>query len=647
MEEGGEEDSVLILQAISSSIRLRVLELLEDGGLRYNDLMRKLGLDQKTDAGKFSFHIKKLMRARLIELNQAEKKYQLTRTGDSILRHVHEIKGEIVQEEKFPKVRTSRLKIEPFDRMRITESLMREARIDEDEANEIALEVQDRIMRMKVKYLTAPLIRELAIAVLMEKGMEKARHKLTRLGMPVYDAGNIINQYNEGSPLTKAGREVYLQYVLLEMLPKSLADIHLSGHMKFNFLPDWALRPEQVIHIPEMDLRWYNALPNPPIRLRMEDGIPIPSSLDFVVMAVSKEICASQTLLVTGETQKLEDLASKIRFSLALGTKLNVSIRSGEKGIEGLEKMLGALSERGRMAPLDNLRVSIIADQLSREGLRRMVRTASSTSAFGAAVAITKKRADLMSYDQILVNDLATDIMDYQGLTILGSVRMDLPIVLGDSKKKESVFFDKLKGLISRAKEAFHLRFDTLTSRINNGTLPILSSIHDRRRYIRDKQVIASLQFDGIHAVARDLSGDPEPYSKSTLGVVEKIVNSVRATAQRESDETILMRASLPWSGLYPPKAQILPLNANDPANWLEKEAEFQSTLTGSSFAIFDIDGSEANAIKPEEALEHGMDGVTLYSQRQMCSICGEIVPKKVPVCPYCGSRVFASRTEI
>jgi len=458
MEEEGEEDSVLILQAVSSSIRLKVLELLEDGGLRYNDLMRKLGLDQKTDAGKFSFHIKKLMRAELITLNQAEKKYQLTKLGDSLLRHVHEIKGEIIEEERLPKVRTSKLKIEPFDRMRIVSSLEKEAKMEDDEANEIALEVQDRIVRLKVKYLTAPLIRELTIAVLMERGYEKARHKLTRLGMPVYDVGNIISQYNEGFPLSKAAKEVFLQYVLLEMLPKSLADIHLSGQMQLNHLPEWALRPEQIIHIPEVDLKWYNLLPSSPIRLKMEDGIPIPASLDYFVMALSKEICSGQTLLLTTETQKPEELASKVRFSLALGSKLSISMKGSERNVEGIEKMLEAFSERGRISPLDNLRISIIADKMDNEELRRITRAALSTSAFGATVTILKDRADLVSYERILVGDLATEIMDYHGLTVLGSVRVDLPIILADSKKKESIFFDKLKGLISRAKEAFQIR---------------------------------------------------------------------------------------------------------------------------------------------------------------------------------------------
>jgi len=48
--------------------------------------MRKLGLNQKTDAGKFSFHIKKLMRAGLTEPNLAERKYQLTKSGTHVFR---------------------------------------------------------------------------------------------------------------------------------------------------------------------------------------------------------------------------------------------------------------------------------------------------------------------------------------------------------------------------------------------------------------------------------------------------------------------------------------------------------------------------------------------------------------------------------
>ena len=78
----------------------------------------------------------------------------------------------------------------------------------------------------------------------------------------------------------------------------------------------------------------------------------------------------------------------------------------------------------------------------------------------------------------------------------------------------------------------------------------------------------------------------------------------------------------------------------------MEREAEFQAVLTGSSLMAFDIDDSELGIIKPEDIIQGRMGGVTLYSQRQMCSVCGEIVSKRVPICPYCGSRVFVSREE-
>jgi ribonucleoside-triphosphate reductase len=70
-------------------------------------------------------------------------------------------------------VRTSKYSIENFDRKKIAESLRLEAGVPEETAENVAKEVEERLLKMKVKYLTAPLIREFVNAILIEKGMEE------------------------------------------------------------------------------------------------------------------------------------------------------------------------------------------------------------------------------------------------------------------------------------------------------------------------------------------------------------------------------------------------------------------------------------------------------------------------------------------
>ena len=57
-------------------------------------------------------------------------------------------------------VRTSRNTIEKFDREKIVKSLVKETGLDRRVAEEIALEVEETIRRSKIKFISAPLIRD-------------------------------------------------------------------------------------------------------------------------------------------------------------------------------------------------------------------------------------------------------------------------------------------------------------------------------------------------------------------------------------------------------------------------------------------------------------------------------------------------------
>src|SRR5208337_4091248 len=128
----------------------------------------------------------------------------------------------------------------------------------------IAAEAEDRLVRLKTIYLTAPLIREFVNAILIEKKLEEYRHKLTRLGMPVYDVAQLISDAGEKQlsadyVARSSARSVLSEYALLNCLPHKIADAHLSGLIHIANLENWILKPNEVIH----DLRYFlkNGLP--------------------------------------------------------------------------------------------------------------------------------------------------------------------------------------------------------------------------------------------------------------------------------------------------------------------------------------------------------------------------------------------------
>ncbi|MCK5592910.1 helix-turn-helix domain-containing protein, partial [Candidatus Bathyarchaeota archaeon] len=175
-----------VLKAVASSIRLKVLNLLLNRGpLSYTEIMKILRLNPTRDAGRFAYHLKYLLKADLIEPDAEAKKYRLTDLGRTIIDVTEDIEKRFFKRKKML-VRTSRLAMEEFDRNKIIDSLAREANVPIDLAQKIARETEGRLSEFKTKYLTAPLIREFVNAVLVEKGLAEYRHKLTRLGLPVY-----------------------------------------------------------------------------------------------------------------------------------------------------------------------------------------------------------------------------------------------------------------------------------------------------------------------------------------------------------------------------------------------------------------------------------------------------------------------------
>ncbi|HDI23709.1 MAG TPA: anaerobic ribonucleoside-triphosphate reductase, partial [Thermoplasmatales archaeon] len=142
-------------------------------------------------------------------------------------------------------VRTSSEEIHRWDRNKIVEALLRETEISEDAARIIAKEVEKLIMSLNIDNVTAPLVRELTNAKLIEYGLEHIRRQHTRLGVPLYDARQIIinpNKENANVPhgpeatnLTLAER-IKKEYALIEVFSQDVADAHMRGDIHLHDL---------------------------------------------------------------------------------------------------------------------------------------------------------------------------------------------------------------------------------------------------------------------------------------------------------------------------------------------------------------------------------------------------------------------------
>src|SRR4030043_160469 len=142
-------------------------------------------------------------------------------------------------------VRTSDESMHGWERQRIVDAPILATYFDLDTAKEIAQDVEDLITTSKIRMITAPLVRELVDAKLIERGLEQARKMHTRLGMPLFDVDQLIlhpNKENANVPhgpeatnLTLAER-IKKEFALLSVFSQEVADAHMRGDIHLHDL---------------------------------------------------------------------------------------------------------------------------------------------------------------------------------------------------------------------------------------------------------------------------------------------------------------------------------------------------------------------------------------------------------------------------
>lgn len=232
------------LKTLAQPIRIEILKI-----LNFHDIPVLFSALQKEIAGKnpnsanLSFHLKSLKECNLIASDNNG--YTLTVLGKQILQNIASMEQILNNHQKTIMIRTSKYSKEQFNLDKIEEYLIREGEMEPFLAKKIALEVQERLSKTNIEYLTAPLMREYINGVLLENGLEKVRHKLTRLGTPPYEAAKLFENKDINPELfiKRLGSDVSEQFLLLNLLPNDLADLYLSGEIVLLHLNYWSLRP--------------------------------------------------------------------------------------------------------------------------------------------------------------------------------------------------------------------------------------------------------------------------------------------------------------------------------------------------------------------------------------------------------------------
>jgi ribonucleoside-triphosphate reductase len=546
---------VKVLKAVSSPLRLNILNLLFDkGALSYTELMNALKMNPSRDAGRFAYHLKFLLKADLTEADAETRKYYLTELGKMVI----DVADRVEKKAFKPRgmlVRTSHSTLEDFDANKITNSLIREAKMPAELAQKTAKEAEKRLLKSKTKYLTAPLVREVVNAILIEKGLEEYRHKLTRLGLPVHEVTALIetkdSPQGSASILSKAGKTVFGEYTLLNVYPRDIADAHLSGALHVNDLSTWILKPNEVMH----DLRFF-----------FQSGVRIDNPLQLSERAPQSLESALSTafnvlLHTSGETNEMQTCdyfnvflapfikgmdVARVKENLrlfimnvnqhadaALGMELSIPKFVADKaaiGPQGTCGNYGDFAEESRLLasliveifaeesspkPLLNpkLILKINSEALVNENARAVLLKAHSLAAekgtpyFANMLQEEGKYAAFSAsgckFEADLTGDWETDTLRTGSL---GCVTINLPRIVHESEKDKNKFFEILKERFELAARALGIKYRALKQH-GKSSLPFMMQSTNGDTYFRLENCSSIINVAGFRECVETFCG--------------------------------------------------------------------------------------------------------------------------------------------
>ncbi len=561
-----------VLKAVSSPLRLQILNLLFDrGSLSYTELMNQLKMNPSRDAGRFAYHLKFLLKANLVEVDSDAKKYYLTDLGKMVIDVANRVEKKAVKP-KGMLVRTSHSTFEEFDSNKIANSLIREAKMPADQAQKTAKETEKLLNKSKIKYLTSPLIREIVNVTLIEKGLEDYRHKLTRLGLPVHEVTALIeakNPLESGPVLATAGKSVLREYMLLNVFPRDIADAHVSGAIHINGLSTWILKPSEVLH----DLRYFlqngvrldnlNALHHseqPPETYEAALAIAF-----NVLLLTQQEINETQTIdyfnvflapFVRGleparikESLRLFLLHINHHANAAIGLDLQIpsclveqqaiSLKgkaNGKYGSFAEEAVLLAslivdiFVEENAIKPILNPKLIVKVDSKNDKAqLLAILLKAHSLAAQKGPVYFAneenKERTAFSSSGMKLTTDTPDDWeTDTLRTGCFGYVTINLPRIVHESEKDRVKFFDILKERCELALRALGIKHRAL-KQYGKTALPFLMQTINGDTYFRLENSSGIVNLAGICEAVENFTGKPFSHAESSKFSLELVQN--------------------------------------------------------------------------------------------------------------------------
>jgi ribonucleoside-triphosphate reductase len=388
-------------------------------------------------------------------------------------------------------------------------------------------------------------------SVLLEHGHEEYRNKLARLGLPVYDVHEMISNLDDvdnGAEglLFKTGQRVFAEHLLTNVLPKDVADSHLSGDLHISNPGIWSMIPDTIfVNIKELiedgiDLGGkYLDVSRIPASKQLDE---ITSSLSVVIALLSKE--ASQEIVLDGlvalftkHSKSLPELEQKLTDAFATAsttakynkTSTNVSIRL-QLGTDTkiINSIINAYKNYTKITPIPKIGLIIDADKGKITDVSQAV---AEIISIGGKVMFAKGQTS--SYGITNGSTKASGPLSIN----LQSVSINLPRLAFESNKDETYFRARLALLMKPALASMALRKKEISDLTRRGLNPILAK---NTQYMQRSSVSLVVNLVGLKEAVFNILGFQD--NKEGRDILHKVIETaidVGAKKGKELGDTV------------------------------------------------------------------------------------------------------------
>ncbi len=593
----------VIFSVLAAPSRLEILKILSaKGGMTYTELKEAAGFMPKRESGKFAYHLKKLVQQSLIVQNRQERKYTLSPLGRLVLTLSKQIEEQTILSSGRLFVRETSQRMEEFDPSKIVQSLVKEANMPLETAQNVATEAESRIYKFQLNYLTSPLIREVVNSILLEQGYEQYWRRLSRLGMPVYDLEVMLEEasksgYGLEEAIYGSAYRIFSDYLMRSPIPSEIVDSHLNGDIHLPRPETWMLKPDIVV----VDIEKLRDFP-------AANGI-------------------------------MDDSGGLLRLIYELSREV-----SGEIYVKGGEKIMGTMGETffkvvHELLPNHNRTpvVTIEAATVGKEIVAnyekyymnvrkpRVVLSTNYTSlpdGWNANYLIKKDKKTMMGSNWN--GDMGLEIQ-----MIASSI--NLPRLAYESQGEESYFRIKSLLLKDMLKDAMAQKTKFIVSMINEGQLPYLRSLIMRHP---SEYITTLLNLTGLKESMIIINVDKENVVKEELDFISMIADKISpyiSLVRDDGDRRLALLdqerhgKKISSTGVYSQGFTIE--NKNDEA--LGEIRELNQVLKGGLSLTETLSGDYIP-----------VDGITHLIKRReiVCSVCGWTNPVTLERCRHCNA---------